>query len=589
MTDARFIFHDWTDQWYLLAALLLIIGITIALDFQKKERQRRPFRMTSYLLILTAITGLLISPKYRTTEVALKTIIITKGYDQRILDSLLQTNDNFKVYSMLLEDSLSIMHERIRDVYDLNLPNQINTIELLGEGVKEYELKVLSNYKVNFYPGNIPEGITNIEFDQFAHVEKRHTIKGEVSRKRDNKIVLLNNEIKLDSVVVDSTGAFSFSITPKSTGLFLYRLEEHLGDSIVDEYPLPISVLPQQKNRIIFINDYPFFETKYLKNLLAKKGYEVIVRNRYSQDKSSYEYYNTNEKAGVNLSSDQLKEVDILFIDYRSMLNLQKKEAEHIRLMVKDYGLTVLLQNVEKPTALSNIELFEGLAIEKNNEAKLVIQKGISITKSEFKLRGNSIPITSELSTNKLGGYKYLGIGKVGILSLQNSYELVLNGYKSLYNNLWLSILEQLGKRKDKAVNLSFVDEFPKINTPLEVRFDNNTNKKYHASIDKIELALKQDLQLPNRWFSRYWTGKAGWHEMTVEGISPTSKAYVFDESDWNSMITSRRISANKIATRREIADFKENVKYTYHKISPILFYMIFLISIAYLWIEAKL
>lgn len=588
MTDDMLIFSGWNDHWYLLMLLLLVIVVVVIFDFLKKDQFRRVYRLLSYLLISASLTGLLLKIKYRSVVVGDSIILLTKGYNQGILDSLMKSNADVKIYSLFLTDDEPF--QKVRDVYDLKYQNNnFGYISLLGEGLNDYELKELESYSLNFYPAVIPEGVVDIQFDRTIEVEKPATIKGTISRRGESKIILSLNDSNLDSMLVNTQGGFSFTISPKVSGRFVYQIKEYIGDSLVGDYPLPMVVVPQQKSKIFIVNDYPIFDTKYLRGHLVKRGHQVIIRNRYSLQNFNYEYYNTNDKSAIGLASDQLKQVDILFIDHQSLLSLTSKELRNVSLMVKGYGLTVLLQNVQKFTNLSRFKLFDGMYIEESNEVEFVIQKGISITKNQFRVSESAIPITSKLSLNLLGGYKYSGIGKVGILSFQNSYELVLNGYQELYGSLWSDIMEQLTKRREKELNLDFEDEFPIVNSPLIVNFKNNTDKKYQVKVDGVELALKQDSQLPNRWTGKFWTGKSGWHILTADSTIYSNYEYVFSTDDWSSIIGNRKVSNTQLFAKREQAEVKEFEKFTYREISPMIFYLIFLISVAYLWIETKL
>ena len=591
MNDAKLIFSGWADHGYLF--ILFIVAITaIALyDFFAKKRKRRYVRLIGYVFIALAISGLILIPKYRTTQSADQVILLTKGYRQSTLDSLLLSNGQLKVYQMnSARQPFDHQHQTIRDIYELNMfSDNIDQIELLGEGLRSYELKALDRYAVNFYPGDIPSGIIDIKFVNTTEVEKTTIIKGTINRVGESKIILANHNTKLDSVLLLASGDFTFSLNPKATGRFKYQLKEYLGDSLIEVYPLPIQVVPQQQIKILIINDFPIFDTRYLRNHLVKGAHEVIVRNRYSQDKFSYAHYNTEDKARVDLASDRLKDFDILFIDHLSLQNLTNRELRNIYLMVEKYGLTVLLQNINKVTSLSRLKLFEGLSIVESNEATFVIQKGISLSRYQFQVSDSAIPISSAHSITPLGGYNYLGIGKVGVLSFQHSYELILNGYQELYASLWYDILQQTRKRSEKEFELDFEEDFPIVLSPLKVKFRAATKEDYDIKANDVKLAMKQDLQLPNRWIGKYWATREGWHLLSVDSSRFGNYRYVYKEDDWASMKSKRRISHTRLAVKGKIETALRSQKFAYKKVSPLIFYIISLISIAYLWIENKL
>lgn len=591
MNEMKLVFSGWTDQWYLS---LIFIGVIIAIalyDFFTKKRKRRYVRLVGYVFIALSISGLILLPKYRVAQSGDHIILLTKGYQQRVLESLMTSSDQYKLYQMSsARQPTGYPYHRIRDIYELSLhADHIDQIELLGEGLRSYELKGLDRYTVNFYAGEIPPGIVDIKFANTTEVGKTTIIKGTTNRTKESKVILINNEVKLDSVLLSTSGNFTFSLNPKATGRFNYQLQEYLGESIIGEYPIPIQVVPQQKLNILLINDFPIFDTRYLRNHLVKNGNELIVRNRYSKEKYSYEYYNSDNKISVDLASDRLKSFDMLFIDHLSLQNLTNRELRNIYLMVEKYGLTVLLQNVQKISSLARFKLFEGLSITESNKPHFVIQKGISLTEHQFQVSDSAIPISSTQSITSLGGYKYLGIGKVGVLSFQNSYELILNGYQELYASLWFDILQQIRKRSENEFQIDFEEDFPMLMSPLKVNFRSATANDYEIKAGEVKLAMKQDTQLPNRWTGKYWATREGWHVLSVDSSQYRNHRYVYNEEDWSSMKSKRRIEHTRLALQGKTETVSASPKFTYKEVSPLIFYIIFLISIAYLWIENKL
>jgi hypothetical protein len=590
MIDEGLIFSGWNEQWHLFVVLTFIITMLISIDLYKNKRERKGLRILSYVLVLVSISGLILKPQYSTVIEADRIIFLTDGYDESTLDSLLQNQPNVKVYSKISEKGLNNNYQQVWDIYDLKyLNDNIKHIELLGEGLAPYELEKLIDININYYPYEIPNGILDLQYERSVELDKTTIIEGTIKSPNETKIILFNNDSRLDSTIADYQGYFSISHTLKATGRFVFQLAVYSGDSLLQDHPLPIEVIPQRKLSVLIVNDFPIFDTKYLRKYLVKSGHEVVIRNRYSQKNFNYEYYNTRDKAVIRLASDQLKNVDLLILDQQSLRGFSAKVLRNIRAMVKEYGLTVLLQNAKKFSNMNQFELFDNLSIDENNETEFVVKKGISISNSEYEVSQPNMPIVSTQSKNSLGGYKYLGIGKVGILSFQNSYELVLNGNQQLYESIWSDIIYQISKRVEKKIVMDFKDEFPIVNSQIEVSLENNTNQKHQVSIDNDKLPMKQDAQLPNLWTSIYWTNNSGWTAMNVNDTDFENYRYVFDENDWSSLISNRKSISNTMfagITRQQI---EETPKYANRELSPMIFYLLFLISIAYLWVETKL
>jgi hypothetical protein len=519
MNDPKLIFSGWADQGYLLLLFAVIICAIAVFDFLVKKRKRRIARLIGYVLIAGSIAGLILIPKYQSAQSADQIVLLTKGYQPSVLDSLMRSNTHYKLFNMeAARQPTGYPCRAIRDIHALRLhANYIDQIELLGEGLKSYELKALGGYAVNYYPGDIPPGIIETKFPHTTEVGKTMLISGTTNSMEASKVLFVNNGAKLDSVLLPASGDFAFSFIPKATGKFNYQLQEYLGDSLVTTYPVPIVVVPQQQLNILLVNDFPIFDTRYLRNHLANAGHEVTVRNRYSLEKFSYEYYNLKNKIAVDLASDRLKDVDILIIDYMSLQKLTNRELRNIYLMVDTHGLTLLLQNVQQTSNLDQFSLFEGMTITRSDKQNFVIKQGIALSEHQFDVAGSALPISSVQSITPLGGYVYLGMGKVGVLSMQHSYQLILNGYHALYASIWNDILQQINKRSDTEFQLDFEEDFPMAWSPLKIDFRSHATDDYEIMVDGVRIGMKHHTQLPNRWTGDYWPTHQGWHMLSVD------------------------------------------------------------------------
>ena len=70
---------------------------------------------------------------------------------------------------------------------------------------------------------------------------------------------------------------FTLSLTPKQSGLFVYSVViEDDGKSVTQKFP--VEVKEEKKLNILFVQNYPTAETRYLKNFLIENGHALAVQ-----------------------------------------------------------------------------------------------------------------------------------------------------------------------------------------------------------------------------------------------------------------------------------------------------------------------
>ncbi|MFT5216322.1 MAG: hypothetical protein ACI83H_001444 [Glaciecola sp.] len=123
----------------------------------------------------------------------------------------------------------------------------------------------------------------------------------------------------------DSTQTFKLSTQLNIIGNYEYNIVEKdsLG-SIISSNPIGVRVNSENTLSILIINGFPAFETKYLKNYLAEKGHEVVVRSQVTRGKFKYEYFNKTTKPPVDFSEKSIQNYDLVIIDSQSFRSLGK-------------------------------------------------------------------------------------------------------------------------------------------------------------------------------------------------------------------------------------------------------------------------
>jgi hypothetical protein len=220
-------------------------------------------------------------------------LLLTPGYNTERIDSLIT-----------LRRDLRIMHAPGAAPYnksdELLSYHQVRDLErdlefVAGEGLPAYALDLLDKKTFTFLHGNPPDGVVKISLPEKVNVNQQSTVNGVYrNQSGSHSIVLIGPGGKEDSLTITKEGAspFSLSFTPKQKGKLLYTIVIRDTVRISKEEKLPVTVESPLPLKVLVVLSYPTFETTFLKNFIASKGNEVVLRSQLSRNNFSYEYVN---------------------------------------------------------------------------------------------------------------------------------------------------------------------------------------------------------------------------------------------------------------------------------------------------------
>ena len=157
----------------------------------------------------------------------------------------------------------------------------------------------------------------------------------------------------------------------------------------------------------------------------------------------------------------------------------------------------------------------------------------------------------------------------------------MLKGQGEAYQYLWASLIKPLILSEG---DISISAKFPVIrDESVEL------NLKYADSVtawqvNGTNLSPMQDIHIPTHWSATYWPDSIGWHQSVVNKDS--TWLYVSDHDTYNSMRAFNTRQANLIFDLKSID--QQQISY-WQEVNLIWFYLLFLLSVGYLWLEPKL
>jgi hypothetical protein len=201
----------------------------------------------------------------------------------------------------------------------------------------------------------------------------------------------------------------------------------------------------------------------------------------------------------------------------------------------------------------------------------------------EFLLR----PIT--VRDNKtIAAFKQMGLGRVATTTLLSSYQMVLNGSSQAYKSIWTKILDEIVKRQRMSVEWKSDTKIPKADEPFDFSLYTNLQEFEVIDEDRERTPMLQKPMVSTHYKGTIYPKKTGWQHLSIEGDS-TSKFsfFVYDSVDWKALSTTQNIVLNQKKFKNGIN--KNRTVISNRPISPLLFYVLFLLGVGWLWLSPKL
>lgn len=567
-----------------LFSIFLIFSLTILLLWieWRKPAAFKPVRLVATVVLMLAIAGILFQPSMR-RETSGGVILLTENFSREKVDSLLRKYPHQK----LIHIPGTASHDKsvaLQSLHDLSkYAREIRFV--VGDGLPPEPLELLDSASFQFIPSAQPRGIINLVLPQQVYANRINHLDGVINNTSDSlKLILEGPGDNEDSVTIRERGLqrFQLRFAPKQPGRFLYQL----SDGVTTE-PIPIVVAEETPLKILFIQHYPTFETRQLKDLLSK-DHEMVFRYQLSQNKYRHEFVNRTARSIQRLSEKLLSNFDLLFIDSDGLRDLSSREVTSISQAVKQ-GLGVIILFNEMPSAkLTRSLLPLRFSKTQTDTAHFRIQRANNIVLPAWPQQVQSTVAMVDVVKNRnriLSGYVPEGFGKVGFQLLQQTYQIALQGDSLSYSALWSPLIERTARKKTEAQEVRLETTFPLIvNTPVAFQVFTGENSPA-ISYNNENIPLAEDFWVDNMWHGKIWPDKPGWHSLNSNGVT-ISEFYVSDPEAWKGLSASR----NQNETWKKHSDNGlEHTTVVQHEIPKWIFFTLFILSAAFLWLSPKL
>lgn len=566
-------------QWlWLILGIALLLGLVFVWKEWKSGKKRLFLKSIIAFLALTALALLALQPLVLRTETAGMGVILTPNYEKAQLDSLQQQYKGMPVLTYNAGKPL------------LNRIDTLKTVWLLGEGIQPFDLWQLDHTAANYLGSNLPKGIIRLNYKAENVTGNLLVINGLYHQGENGNKLLLQDPAgnALDSISLKAEKEQNFQLQTelKTVGNYVFWLVEKdsLG-KVISSDPLPVQIAEKKRLKILVLNGFPTFETKYLKNFLAESGHELMVRSQVSKGRYVFEYFNRERTPIGTLSAKSLEALDLLILDTYALKSLTRTERIVLEKAIREVGLGVWIQAdagfFNAQGSLTSFDFYR----DKNTAIRLDAWPKLTLSKHPYVFKeGFLIQPIYQANGKLISAYQRLGTGRVGTSVIENTYPWLLDDHATAYQELWAEILNTISKKEIPVATW----EAPAIvfkDAPFQFKIRTLVNEP--TVTGHFEIPLRQEVAIPNIWIGTLHPQETGWNQLTLkQDTTAVYSYYVTDTSHWKALTAAETIAANQNYFKQTHATGAKNK--TWKPLKPWWFFMIFLVCMGYLWLEPK-
>lgn len=577
-----------TETWIILLICFLVwlsYSVHIIVNKKIKEGLLRSFLFAMGLLFLCL---LIFKPKTQVKKI--------KGTALLLTEDIAVAPDTLPVFAI---PSVSV-NQQVIQVPDLpyierNHP-EIKSLYVVGHNLPSNQLKQIHNLNVHSLNKNL-EGFTWLSYNR--HLVEGDKLKLSGTYKNTSadsiKIKLLSAAGILDSAFIPPHKNLTFSMEGpvEFPGNYVGNIEIRKKDNIVRE-PLPYTIKPSKPINILILQAFPSFEINTLKEWLAEKQHQIQVNVQISRNNYSTQHINMAGRSDKNLFSEEnLNEVDVLIADAERIRGFTNNQKRNIKKAVRK-GMGVLAfadeRMIKNPELLDenfqlNSSTAEFILRDETNKKILKLKKLPASIKESIEV----VPIISNEEKDVSTAFIPGGRGKIAIQLISETFPLVLQGEKTLYNAFWSDIISSISRNESK-LEIKIDKPFIWQNEMVQLYVYDTTIKK--MKLTHTEGALQNlfpliDLFNPFEASFSFLPTQQGWYKIAIIP-GPEVFEYVIPGEAWKGL--------KQAYWQRELQQYAfqksalEKEEYTTFKEIPIFWWYIgFVFSLGMLWWREKI
>lgn len=582
------------------------------LAWKRGNRKRLRGRIIAIVVAVFSLAMLGLKPQIRQAVLPEEAILLTEDTSEDSLRRLLATFSQAQPAIFITDTLLSKQWKAFRPTlipdlaYLLRNHRQVTRLHVLGQGLSNAALHFADSLEIIPHLSQPESGIRAVYWKSKAQVGGQWNIQGQFENKSLQPVWLLLEGfgIRMDSVEIPANSKKEFDLQArlKESGRFVFELKQYVNKQLVQQEKVPVEVMPSSELRILILEAFPGFEMKFLKNWLAGKQYAVAIRSAISKNKFRTEFINRKNLNLNNLTASVLENFDLLIADEQSLEQLTLKEMSSLGQAIQEDGMALLTlwkepKNNQKNRLLAAFKV-DAPATPEEKQTRILWPdmpagtQEVNSTSASIQNRPGIRPLVTDEKNNILAAARLWGRGKLTASMIQSAYMWILDGKQDLYAHYWSFLLTNSVNEKPTDENWQTGPELPIIHQPLTYTLHREDLLPPAGQSRNIPFYLAQDVIHPQKWHGTYWPDATGWTTVHTADGTPFWH-YIYSPSDWQHIqfgqrrkatldfVETQRAKTSKNDSAVELSDIKS--------VPALWFFLLFLCSMAYLWLEQKL
>lgn len=577
------IFLNWKFFWPFFVVSLLLWGIFIWKEWPQRKERRFWIKLVVSCIGIASLLVMALRPAHQKETLFGRGILLTEGHRPEQLDSLKAIFKRIKIESYVPGKTLALLETT-------------DSLFVLGHGVQPFDMWQLKDKSVNFLGGKTPEGLVDISYEHELLLGDEFLIRARYNHPKAGHWLILNDPggNGLDSVLLgDGPEQYTeLRVKPKASGQFIYSLEEKDSEgAFVGKEPLPVKIVDWSPLNILMVNYFPTFETKYLKNFLVENGHSVLARTQLTTNRFKFEYFNRDTSPIYQFTPKALEGFDLIVMDVDSYIGLGSSSKAALEETIREQGTGLFIQPNTTFFKLSQRQsLFQFQVDGKTDitfgETKQNLKKYPYVFQDRFPVQ----PII--LDSVEIAAYIPMKKGKMATSVLQDTYHVILDGNQELYAKLWTHLLNGVVRDQKVETQWQALTKIPRPDQPFDFQVHTALENPIVETDQGTDIPLLQDFSVSMLWNGTRHPRRAGWNHFQLSSDSLSRFAYyVFDTNERKAVTQKNVLEANirEFGQHEGFGKVKSATSREHVPISPLWFFVPFLLCMGWLWLEPKL
>ncbi|MGV8930617.1 MAG: carboxypeptidase regulatory-like domain-containing protein [Luteimonas sp.] len=396
-------------------------------------------------------------------------------------------------------------------------------IRVIGAGLTARDQDAVKNRALDFVPAPLPRGLIGLWPPRHVQAGRMFTVGGHAHDLEGGSVELLDpgNRV-VDRSAIGANGDFKLADTPRSAGPATWQLRLRSRDkSVVEQTTLPLDVQPGSALRVLMLAGAPTPELKYLRRWATDAGLRIDSRISLGGGMQIGD-------ASAAFDPASLARFDLLVLDQRAWQALGDARRAQLDTAVHD-GLGLLLRLPDRLAGNDAAQLRRlGFTATSANAPRDVhlpagfagrdADGGSDASPSESlpALTRGAQRITAidgrvalhDADGVALASWRAPGAGRIGIITLDDSFRLVLGGHQQAHGELWGSLFSNLARARGTPA--ASIEDDPRIDQRT-VLCGLHDGAKIDATGQRA-VALRIDPASGIRACAGFWPRVSGWH-----------------------------------------------------------------------------